>query len=465
MNAPFIHDDLLLSTPLACSLYHDVAAGLPIIDYHGHLDPAAIAEDRRFDTLTELWIDPDPYKHRAMRVLGIPEADITGGGDARTRFDRWAAAVPRLLGNPLYHWTALELKRVFDIDELLSPDTADAIWAEANRRLAGPGFSARALLGKANVECVCTCDRLLDDLGPHRTLADEEGTVRVLPSLRGDDALQFDPVWLDQLTGADRSFGAFRAAIADRLDAFDALGCRLADHGLDAAAYLATDDDATASLYQRHRAEGDLDDNDRLRLRSGLMRLLASQYAQRGWALQLHVGALRHTSSRLRRLAGPTGGYATIGPPLDVAGLARLLDDLEQRDRLPRVILYNLNPADNAALATLTGSFAQDGVAGKLQFGPAWWFNDHPLGITRQLEALASHSLLSTFVGMTTDSRSLLSMTRHETFRRVFCDWLARHVIAGTMPPDRSLLDPLVGRVCHDNAAEFLQLPSRKHHD
>jgi glucuronate isomerase len=462
----FIHDDFLLPTPLARRLYREVAAPLPVVDYHCHLDPADLAADRQFENLAQLWINGDPYKHRAMRIAGVAEELITGPAADRARFDVWAATAPQTLGNPLHHWTALELKRYFDLDEPLSPASADRIWHAANARLREPGFAARGLLAQRGVECVCTSDRLLDDLAPHAALAQSGFKVRVLPSLRADDLLGVDSpdyaAWLGRLATATGStcddYDGFRVAVATRLDAFDRLGCRLADHGLDDFVYQRGDDGETAALWRRRAAGEALSGPESVRLRSGLLRFLGAEYGRRRWVLQLHLGAQRHTSTRLRRLAGPAGGYAGIGRPVDLPSVCGLLDDLEQTGRLPRVILYPLNPADFPALAVLSGSFVEAGVPGKVQLGPAWWFNDHAAGMRAQLEATANYGLLSAFVGMTTDSRSLLSMTRHEYFRRVLCGWLGDQAAAGALPDDFGALCALVRALCHGNAHRMLRL-------
>jgi glucuronate isomerase len=463
---PFIHDDFLLHSDTARRLYHEFAAPAPIFDYHCHLDPHDLAADRRFGNLAELWVTGDPYKHRAMRLAGVPERAITGDATDREKFDAWAATVPRTLGNPLHHWTALELKRHFDLDVPLDARSAERIWDAANARLAGPGCSARSLLARRGVAVVCTSDRLLDDLAAHRELAGLGGTVRMLPSLRADDLVAVDApgydAWLRRLgdaTGAAiRDYDGFRAAVTQRLGVFAEAGCRLADHGLDDFSY-ATVSDAEAAARFARRLGGELpDESEARRLRAGILRFLGAEYARRGWIMQLHLGAQRQTSSRLRRLAGPAGGFAAIGPSCDVPGLCAWFDDLEAVAALPRTILYPLNPADFVPLAVLTGSFAEDGVAGKLQLGPAWWFNDHAAGMRAQLEAVANHSLLSAFIGMTTDSRSLLSMVRHEYFRRVFCDWLGGQVEAGAMPHDDDQLGALVRSVCSENVRRALEI-------
>lgn len=380
--------EFLLKTKTAQRLYHEHAEGLPIIDFHNHLSATDLADDREFENITQLWIAPDPYKHRAMRIAGVPERLITGDASDREKFNAWAATVPKTVGNPLFHWTALELKRYFDISEFLSPETAAWIWDACNNRR----YTARQLIAKNNVECLCTSNLLTDDLTAHARLTGSK--PRVLPSVR--DAETVD---------------------AQRLDEFQRLGCRLADH-----------------------AVSDFD--------SETLRACAREYARRGWVLQLHFGAQRDTNTRLRNLAGPAGGYATIGNACDIASLCRFLDDLDREDALPKTILYPLNPSDYPAIATLTGSFP-----GKIQFGPAWWYNDHALGIRKHLDALAHYGLLSTFIGMTTDSRSWLSMVRHEYFRRVLCDWLGDKIEAGEWPSD---VGWLVRAICYDNARQWI---------
>jgi glucuronate isomerase len=401
----FISDSFLLTNDTARRIYHEVAAPLPIIDYHNHLDARALATDSDFADITALWIASDPYKHRAMRILGVPEAEITGPADARTKFQRWAESVPQLVGNPLYDWTALELLRFFDIAEPLTPASADRIWAACNEKLRSPEFTARGLLRRANVEVACTSDNLDDDLSAHAALAASDFPTRVIPSLR--DASRVDTA---------------------RFDAFAQLGCPIADHAVSDPAQLP----ALAEV--------------------------AAEYARRGWTMQLHLGALRETSSRLRRLAGPAGGYAGIAPGFDLVAVARFLDSLEKNSALPRTILFPLNPVDYAAVATLTGSFAEDGVPSKVQLGPAWWWNDHRLGMRQHLDALSSYGALSTFIGMTTDSRSFLSTVRHEYFRRILCDWIGEQVETGRFPADEALLTSLVRKLCYQNAKDFLKL-------
>ena len=461
-----VHDDFLLRSGTARRLYRDFASPAPIIDYHCHLDPRDLAADRRFETIAQLWVTGDPYKHRAMRIAGVPERLITGAASDREKFDSWAATVPQTLGNPLHHWTALELKRYFNLDEPLTAATAQRTWDACNARLAEPGFTARGLLAQRGVACVCTSDRLLDDLSPHVQMAREGGALRMLPSLRSYDVVAVEapefPAWVRQLGeatgGAIPDYDAFRAAVGRRLDVFGAAGCRLADHGLDDFSYVAVSDADTAALFARRLGGEVLSTVDGMRLRSGLLRFLGGEYARRGWIMQLHLGAQRRTSSRLRRLAGPAGGYAGIGSACDLPSLIAWLDDLETGGVLPRTILYPLHPGHFAPLAVLAGSFVEEGVPGKIQLGPAWWFNDHAAGMRAQLEAIANYGLLAVFIGMTTDSRSLLSMARHDYFRRVFCDWLGEQAEAGAMPSDLNELGSLVRAVSSENARRYLSL-------
>ena len=395
-------DDFLLKTPLARELFHEVAAMLPIIDFHNHLSVSEVIENRPYRSLTELWISGDPYKHRAMRIAGVPERLITGDASDQEKFFAWVETIPKLLGNPLAHWSKLELSRVFQFHRDLNERSAMELW---DRPIPTP----RGILQAFQVEMLSPCAVPGDDLTPF-----EKGrSLSFVPSLRDGGKS------LDEILAS--------------LDAFDAAGCRLADHSLD-----------DGWTFQN---------NDPLIT-------LAGEYHRRGWTLQLHLGARRFTSSRLRSLAGPAGGYATIGSPFDIAGLCQLLDAMEQSaGGLPSVILYNLNPVDNAAMACLTGSFSEDGVPGKIQFGPAWWYNDHYDGIRAQLETVASYSLLSTFIGMTTDSRNLPALVRHEYFRRVFCDWIGDKVQSGCFPRDRKILDDLVRKVCYENSKQRTSLP------
>jgi glucuronate isomerase len=461
----YLGDDFLLTNALGRALYHDHAASLPIIDYHCHIDPADIADDRRFADLAELWVCKDPYKWRAMRMNGIPERLITGDASNLDKFNAWAATVRYAIGNPLFHWTGLELKRYFGIDDLLGADTAGAVWARCNARLAEPGFSARGLLQRSRVEVLCTSDDLLDSLDAHRRCREAGIGLRMLPSLRGDSMVAVETGGfaifcrsLGEEAGiAIDSLAAFKAAIRKRLDVFESLGCRVADHGLDEAAFAPVDDGSAARLFERRLQDGELSAAEQLQLKSALMLFAGAEYHRRGWIMLLHIGAQRVTSSRLRRLAGPAGGYAAIGRSADIAAIARFLDHLEGDGVLPRTVLFTLNPSDTDMFASLVGSFAEDGVPGKIQFGPAWWYNDNRDGIVRQLRALGNLGLLGRHIGMTTDSRSLLSYSRHEYYRRIVCNLIGEWVEAGELPNEPELLSGFIVDICYGNAKRWLE--------
>jgi glucuronate isomerase len=455
-----LDSDSLLSCATGKVLFHEVAHGLPIVDYHSHLNSAHLAEDVQFDEMTALWIAPDQYKHRVLRVMGENERFITGDASPREKFDCWASAMPKTAGNPIFHWSALELKNYFGIEEPLNEQSADRIWNECNRQLRQPTHSARALLHRAAVERVCTSDQWLDDLSAHRKLALDATGACVRPSLRADEALATDvPVfkqWISKLGAAKGiaidGLDAFEDALCLCLDEFAAAGCTVADHGIDVFLYTQTSREKAQTVLDAILLGREPGPEDAIALRSYMLRFLGAEYNRRGWAMLLHIGAKRETSSRLRAVAGPRGGFAGIGNGTDISSLCRFLDELDRDGLLPRTVLFNLNPSDNEAFATLTGSFAEEGCAGKVQFGPAWWFNDHDLGIRAHLNALSRYGLLWNLAGMATDSRSVLSMCRFEYFRRIFCDWIGGQAEAGVFPRDMDLLATYVRRICYENA-------------
>ena len=440
-----IQKDYLLTNPLAVQLY-DAVKMLPLIDWHNHLSVKDLVCNRHFSNLTELWVESDPYKHRAMRICGIPEKYITGTSSPFEKFQAWSRTLPQLPGNPLYDWSRLELQRVFGIDEQLTPANAETIWSQANERLKDPELSAQGLLKKFGVEYAAPCATLSDDLSGFANL---EGVV---PSLRGDDLFALtDPIFAQS-----QSLENFRENLKAGLGKLHAAGCRFADHALDAGFTYVADDGKNANRFIQFKNKT-LPENERNALACEVLRILCGFYAELGWTLQLHIGALRRTSSRLRAVAGPAGGYAGIGHSCDIRSLAGLLDDAEGNSSgLPRVILYTLNPSDNAMFAVLSGSFPGDGERGKVTLGPAWWFCDHILGMKDCFENVATYGILSVFPGMTTDSRSLLSFVRHEYFRRVFCAWLAEKAARDEMPSDFDTLKELAEKVCYYNAKTII---------
>jgi glucuronate isomerase len=460
----FIPDDFLLENKMSRTLFHGTAKRLPVIDYHNHLDPVHLAENHRFEDLAQLWVIPDQYKHRAMRISGIPEAEITGNVPGKKKFHNWAATLPKTLGNPLFHWSAMELKAVFGVEELLNPENAERIYHHCNERLQSEDLRSISLLKLWNVEHLCTSDDLLDDLQPHMAASAQHG-IRVQPSLRGDSIVEVDrPAYSDWLARLSRQtqvdiedLETYEVAVRQKLAAFQAADCQFADHALDAGFQFQLPERSVAEQLFRQCLRGQPLDKSGLRqLKSFLLHFLGREYAARSWTLQLHIGAQRATSSRLRSLAGRAGGYAAIGQATDISSLVALLDSLEKKQALPRMILYNLNPVDNQALASLTGSFTEDGVAGKVQFGPAWWYNDHFAGIRAQLISLANYGLLHHAIGMTTDSRSILSFSRHEYYRRVLCNLVGEWVEKGHLPADEALLEQLIRAVCYGNIKNWI---------
>ena len=450
MKTNFIHSDFLLESPLARTLYHEYVEGLPIADYHNHLVPSELASDRRFDDIGQLWVASDPYKHRAMRLHGENESVITGPATTREKFEAWARTLPHTLGNPLFHWSAMEMKNVFGLDEMPDAECTGRVWDACNERLAEDTFSTMGILRQFGVKVLSTSDDLLDDVFVHSSV---KGDIKVTPSLRADSIVGFGAGWLEKL-GSPASLDAFIAAVDARLDEFGHNGCRVADHALDDGwRFVLTDYDTAAKLYE---AEEYAD----VRLKSYILGHLASEYARRDWAMLLHIGAQRFTNSRLRSLVGPAGGYASIGNTCDIKSLCTFMDSPDVKGELPRTVLFTLNPADNAALATLTGSYSQDGVVGKVQFGPAWWYNDHLLGMTDQLENLAAYSLMPQFIGMTTDSRNVLSFSRHDYFRRILCNWMADKALRGQFPSDEAYLGKIAADISFNNAYSWFYLPS-----
>jgi glucuronate isomerase len=464
-----IHADFMLGTKRARELYHDFAEPLPILDFHGHLPAKELAEDRRFENLTAIWLAGDHYKWRAMRAAGVDERFVTGDASDRDKFQKWAETVPQTLRNPLYHWTHLELVRVFGIDLALGPDTAEAVWNEAGARLAAADFTARGLLRRMNVAVVCTTDDPADNLRYHRSLAESPNLpFRVFPTFRPDKALAIeDPAafssYLDRLAQAAGmeigSYDGLLAALRKRHEDFHAQGCRLSDHGLEMMFAEPCTAREARRIFAAARSGKAVAPYPALQFKSALLHELAVMDGESGWVQQFHLGALRNTNTRACRTLGPDTGFDSIGD-LEIAGpLARFLDRLDAEDKLARTILYNLNPRDNEVLASMAGNFQDGRIPGKIQYGPAWWFLDQADGMTRQLETLSNLGLLSRFVGMTTDSRSFLSFPRHEYFRRLLCDILGGEMERGLLPDEVGLVGGLVRDVCLFNAERYFRFP------
>jgi glucuronate isomerase len=456
----FLTENFLLHSDLARELYHKYAKNEPIFDYHCHLPPDQIAANKTFRNLYEIWLAGDHYKWRAMRSNGVPEKFCTGDASDWEKFLAFAQTVPYTLRNPLYHWTHMELKRFFGITKLLDGTTAKEIWDTANKKLAK--MPVHTILESNRVAVVCTTDDPTDSLEHHRALLNSKLKTRVYPAWRPDRALTIDQpatwnAWVNKL-GAGGRLADFLSALEKRLDFFHANGSRLADHGLN---YMYADDftEAGAAVaYANARAGQPIAPADADKFRSFLLHWLGEQYHARGWVMQFHLGALRNNNTRLMRTLGPDTGFDSIGDWPQAAALARYLDRLDQNNRLTKTILYNLNPADNYAFATMLGNFQDGSVPGKIQFGSGWWFLDQKEGMEWQINALSNLGLLSRFVGMLTDSRSFLSYSRHEYFRRLLCDLLARDVKNGELPRDVKLIGSMVRNICFANAKAYFPM-------
>lgn len=468
---PFMDDDFLLESDAARLLYHGYAEGRPIFDYHCHVPPRQIAENSRFENLTRLWLGGDHYKWRAMRSCGIPERLVTGDAPDREKFRAWAETVPRTLGNPLYHWTHLELRRVFGVEELLNPESADRIYDACNALLGEDAFRVRGLMERFDVRGICTTDDPSDSLEHHQAVAsDGSFRIQVLPTFRPDRAHALeDPdgyrQWIRVLETASgiavTGYEALLVALRSRHDYFHANGCRLSDNGL---AFVPPEASSTAECDRTLKtilAGGSAGRDDILRFRAALLTELGRMDADSGWVMQLHLGAMRSVNSRMFRRLGPDTGFDVIGDRPQAEGLARLLDRLDADDRLPKTILYTLNPRDNELFAAMAGAFQSGPEACKVQFGSGWWFNDQKDGMERQLRALSSLGLLSGFVGMLTDSRSFLSYPRHEYFRRILCNLVGGWMENGEIPSDPELAGGMVEGICYANAAKWfgVELP------
>lgn len=471
MTTPFIHEDFLLSNEPARRLYHEYAADLPIIDYHSHLPPEDIAGERQFENLSRIWLAGDHYKWRAMRANGVAERFCTGDATDYEKFEAWAETVPKCLRNPLYHWTHLELNRPFGVrDRRLAPDTAKGIWEECNGMLLTPQFSATGILAQMKVEVVCTTDDPVDDLQNHAAHAKNPGRkTRMLPTWRPDKGMAVeDPAgfneWIDRLEAASdrevRDLDSYRQALQVRHDAFHAAGCRLSDHGLETAYGSDYTEEEIHAIFIKVRGGDTLAPVEIDRFKSAMMFEFGVMDHKSRWTQQLHMGAQRNNNTPGLRALGPDVGFDSMGDWPVAAALARYLDRLDRNGQLPRTILYNNNPRDNAVLATMIGNFQDGSVPGKMQFGSAWWHLDTWDGMTQQIADLSNMGLLSRFVGMLTDSRSFLSFTRHEYFRRLLCDLLGGDIVRGAVPHDYEMVGGLVRDVCYFNAVQYFSFDS-----
>lgn len=463
----FMDDNFLLNNETAVRLYHDYAKDMPIYDYHCHLSPAEIADNKSYRNITELWLGGDHYKWRLMRSNGIDEEYITGSASDYDKFKAFARTMPYCLGNPLYHWSHLELKRYFNIDLLLSEKTADEIWESCNEMLKTKAFTAKELIKRSNVKVICTTDDAIDTLEHHRRIKeDKEFGVKVLPAMRPDKGINIEngvfTDWvkkLSEVSGIDiKNYSDFMDALETRVRFFHQEGCRASDHGLDKVFYSDATDEEVGFIFKKAMNGEALCELEVEKYKTKTMVKLAKLFKALGWTMQLHIGAMRNNNTRMFSKIGADTGFDSIGDSSIAKPMSSLLNAMDMEDNLPKTILYCINPKDNEVLASMIGNFQGSGIPGKLQFGSGWWFNDQKDGMIRQMTALASMGLLSRFVGMVTDSRSFISYTRHEYFRRVLCSIVGQWAEDGEIPSDMELLGNMVKDICYNNARNYFTI-------
>jgi len=461
---PFMDENFLLSGETARTLFFEAAQGMPIFDWHCHLSPKEIYENKQPADIAQLWLAGDHYKWRAMRSFGIEETFITGTATGYDKFMAWAKVMPHLIGNPLYHWAHLELQRYFGIHDTLCEKTADGIWQRANAVIAKGGFKPRELIERSNVACVCTTDDAADSLEYHRLIAEDTSfRCKIIPAFRPDKALAIDQKgflpWLAALEAASgrsvESFAQLKEALAGRIEFFVRMGCRASDHAFSYIPFEPAGEDELEEIFRYVTGGGQPDKLMTDRYKTALMRFFAAQYARRGWGMELHFGVIRNNNTAMFDKIGPDTGFDSIADFETAANLAKLLDSMESEGNLPKTVLFTLNPKDNYMLGAMAGNFQSSGAAGKIQFGTAWWFNDNIDGMRGQMKALANTGVLGKFIGMVTDSRSFLSYPRHEYFRRILCDLIGSMVDEGLYPADTEFLKQAVRDICYNNAAAY----------
>ena len=465
MKAKFINDNFLLENKFAEELYHNYAKNQPIIDYHNHLPPQQISENKIFNNITNVWINGDHYKWRAMRTLGINEEFITGGASDKDKFLSWAKTVPYTMRNPLYHWTHLELARYFDIYDLLNENSAEKIYIETKEKLNTETYSVQNLLHKVNVEVVCTTEDPIDTLEYHQNIKKSNINLKVSTAFRPDKAILIEEegynTYIDLLgKSANISINTYQDlcdALAKRISYFNDNGCKLCDHGLNQIYFEEFTESEIKSIFEKKRTNQTISNLEALKFQSAILLFLAETYHQFGWVQQFHLGALRNNNARMLRILGPDTGWDSIGDYSQAQKLSNFLNALDSKDKLTKTILYNLNPADNEVMATMIGNFNDGSLKGKVQYGSGWWFLDQKDGMTKQLNALSNMGLLSCFIGMLTDSRSFLSFPRHEYFRRVLCNIFGKEIEKGELPNDMEWIGKMVADISYNNAKEYFK--------
>ncbi|WP_026837348.1 glucuronate isomerase [Gillisia sp. JM1] len=462
-NESFIRDNFLLQNKYARELYFNYAAHQPIIDYHCHLSPKEIAEDKVYDNIFQLWIAGDHYKWRAMRTLGVNEKYITGDASDKEKFIAWARTVPNTLRNPLYHWTHLELKRYFGIDELLNEESAERIYESVNEQLKQPENSCRGLLKKMNVKALCTTEDPIDSLEHHQALAKSGFQIKVSTAFRPDKAILIENEiyndYLDQLEKAAdfpiQTYQDLKDALRKRIEYFDANGCKLCDHGLSKISFEVFTDSEVSEIFVKKRDGETLTSLEIEKFKASILLFLGETYHEFSWVQQFHLGALRNNNSRMHNILGPDTGWDSIGDSNQAEPLSKFLNALDSKNKLTKTILYNLNPANNEIFASMIGNFNDGSVMGKIQYGSGWWYLDQKDGIIAQLNSLSNIGLISCFIGMLTDSRSFLSFPRHEYFRRILCNLFGEEMESGVLPNDIDLVGKVISDISYNNANEY----------
>ena len=461
----FIHDNFLLENKYAEELYHNYASKMPIIDYHNHLPPQQIAENKIFNNITEAWINGDHYKWRAMRTLGVDEEFITGRASDIDKFKKWAKTVPYTMRNPLYHWTHLELARYFDIHDLLNEHSAERIYNEASEKLNSEDYSCQNLLRKLNTEVVCTTEDPTDTLEHHKAIAQNNIGIKVSTSFRPDKAIlianngyneYLDS--LEKLAGIEiNTYTDLCDALKRRIYFFNENGCRICDHGLDQIYFEEFTENEVRTIFRKKRNNKEILAREALKFQSAILLFLAETYHEVGWVQQFHLGALRNNNARMHSVLGPDTGWDSIGDFSQAQKLSNFLNALDSKNKLTKTIIYNLNPADNEVIATMIGNFNDGSIKGKIQFGSGWWFLDQKDGMMKQLNALSNMGLISCFVGMLTDSRSFLSFPRHEYFRRILCNLFGDEIKRGELPADMTWIGKMISDISYNNAKEYFK--------
>ena len=460
----FMDKDFLLSTETAKKLYHEYAEVMPIIDYHCHINPKEIYEDRQFDNITQVWLGGDHYKWRQMRSNGVEERYITGDATDREKFQKWAETLEMAIGNPLYHWSHLELKQYFGYEGNLNGDTAEEVWNLCNEKLADKSMSARNLVKNSDVRLLCTTDDPVDSLEWHKRLKEDESfDVQVLPTWRPDKAMNIEKgdyldyiQKLSEVSGIDiTDFASMLKALQNRMDWFEEIGCRISDHGLEYVFYTPATEEEIEAIFAKRLSGEMVSREEELKFKTAFLIAMGRAYYKKGWAMQLHYGVKRDNNKSIFKKLGPDAGIDSISNYAPSAELADFLNALAETEELPKTILYSLNPVDNAAIGTVIGCFQDASAVGKIQHGSAWWFNDHKQGMRDQMISLANLGLLGNFIGMLTDSRSFLSYTRHEYFRRIMCELIGGWVENGEYPADYKVLEKIVKGISYNNAVRY----------